>query len=259
MFVRVLATWRDKVTGLRPNRHLFFLGRVIELGNIRLSMMKTLLISIILFTKLSTASFAVDRDKCGYLFAQTPSDPLVDKALEEYSFQYVKMVSLYNGIYATIEKECPNLVDETHSVKKDVVVGHLLLNYPSNKIVKKMKFKECLLSHFYKRETYTISGSSLLYKESDYALMNLESTLDGMIPAFEKRLNQARILNLKDNLKFSNEKVCRFTFSLKEYPKNIELTELGKIVKKMEDEALKSIKYSNKVIEAHCLGGYSYC
>ena len=73
--------------------------------------------------------YAFEWTKCEDIFLPLPTDKIVDKSIEEYSFQFSKVFSIYYGMHAAFEEKCPALIDDLYHLKKD---NFYLLNFFQN-------------------------------------------------------------------------------------------------------------------------------
>ena len=153
---------------------------------------------------LPSTSNAVDEQQCMGVLNPTPLPPLVDKAAEEYSFHYANIVSIYASMYSVMDKHCSEALGAELSLKKDAVIGHLLMSFPSNKMMENDGFRKCLLSHFHKK------GSS-----SNQSLILMEKSLNQLTPFFEKRFTQFKAAAQKTNEKYTDYQICKGAFLLK--------------------------------------------
>lgn len=192
------------------------------------------------FIILPLVSYAVDEQQCLGVLNPTPLPPLVDKAAEEYSFHYANIVSIYASMYSVMDKHCSEALGAELSVKKDVVIGHLLMSFPSNKMMENDGFRKCLLSHFHKK------GSS-----SNQSLILMEKSLNQLTPFFEKRFTQFKAAAQKTNKKYTDYQICKGAFLLKSLVDGSP-TQLAETIRGIEKQSKIGMQSSNIVIDNYC-------
>ena len=194
-----------------------------------------------LFAILSpSTSYAVDEQQCLGLLNPKPLPPLVDKAAEEYSFHYANVVSIYSSMYSVMDEHCSEALGDELSVKKDAVIGHLLLSFPSNEMMKNDGFRECLLSHFHTK------GVS-----SNPSIVMIEKSLNQLIPYFEKRIAVFKATALKTNEKYTDYQICKGSFLLRSLVDGSP-TPLGEKIEGVEKQSKVGMDSSNLIINSFC-------
>ena len=202
---------------------------------------KRLVLFLFLAIQHPSNAFSLETEKCSGVLELQNLPPQLDQAVEDYSFHLSTVVSIYSGLYHTIEKKCPGLVDETFEWKKGIVIAKLHQDYPDNQITKRYAFKECLLSHFYFRDWHF-----------DPSLRYMSSMLDQSLPIFEQMLKRAQDAAKASKVTVDSDKLCKFAFELT-IPDDIsELTQLGKQILQLEQTAQQGISSANARIKSFC-------
>ena len=197
---------------------------------------------IFIFQFFSNMSFALDIKKCSNVFDSTPNNILVNKALEEYSYQLSMVIGSYYSLYSIKEEKCPLITDDLHHLKKGIVYSAINMKLPSNKLDKRLGFKKCLLSHFEKDDEIL-----------DQKLIVFKNGLENLKATFRDYFDNTKKEYMKKYPQTSYKTFCKKIFAFVDYgstpPK---YTSLGKMFKKINEEAIISIKKSNSEINSYC-------
>lgn len=210
---------------------------------------KCLLIFCIFLSVVSVSPnevIALESSKCDKVLSFPKLPQQVDKAAEDYSFHYATLVSLYSGIYRTIETHCPEFNSETLEFQKKLTVSNLRDNYPSNQLIEEYGLSECLLSHFYVRESF-----------SDPTLNYMSAMLDRILPVYTQWLKRAKQAAQDNQLNLPDNVICERTFELTDPSDNGKLTSFGDHIFQAVKEAEVGISKANEILSFYCT--YNKC
>jgi len=208
-------------------------------------MKKIILVALMLIIN-SSLSYSFDNKKCGKINSIKINDKTIEDSMEKYAFHFSEVFAYYYALNQLTKKKCPMILENFGELSKDGIYDTMFNKFPTNRLVEQSGYRQCLLSHLYKKDTVEILSShqNTLSKIEDTVLKHFEDS--------KKLMSKSLKYKFKLDKEPKIDLICKFYY-IEMYRSKKGYGRIGKALQKIENEAVTEIKKINNQIFNYCL------